>query len=92
MLTVKEIEARLIHLKPYYLNVIDESSKHANHYYNPNNEVTHASIIIVSDHFVELSLIERHRQIYSKLKSDFANKLHALTIKALTISEYMDQN
>ena len=84
--TVKEsIESKLIQIKPTAMFVSDVSSAHKNH-----REVdgikgeTHFNVYIESESFIGLSLVSRHRLIYSLLDYELKNGVHALSIEALT--------
>ena len=65
--------------KPQYLEVIDDSSKHAGH--AGAKEGGHYHVIIVSAVFEGQKLIDRHRMIYEALKP-IQNLIHALAIQA----------
>lgn len=89
MLTAYEIKQRLEHLKPSFIEVKDDSHAHAEHIDNPSGGLTHATIIIVSEEFIGLPLIARHKLIYSSLKDALASSLHALCLKTFTKDEYL---
>jgi len=65
------------------LEVINESYMHN----VPNNSETHFKLILVSDDFLNMSLINRHKKIYLILEK-LMKKIHALSIHAFTINEY----
>jgi BolA protein len=88
MLTSEEIKQRLKHLDPSYLNISDDSHAHAEHIENPTGGLTHATITIVSEKFIDLSQVQRHKMIYSCLKDALATSLHALCLKTFTKDEY----
>jgi BolA-like protein 1 len=69
---------------PTELNVINESHQHA---VGPDSE-THFKVVIVSESFQGLSLVQRHRQIYDSLKDALAAGVHALSLQAFTPQEY----
>ena len=66
----------------------DESLKHTNHQEPKKSQGGHFSILIVSQSFKDKKPLERHRMIYSALMNQFKDKIHALTIQALTPEEY----
>lgn len=79
------IEQKLSVLNPHILEVVDKSAEHAGHAGNPNAiGNSHFSIQISSDTLESLSKIEQHRIINGLLKDEFANGLHALSIKILS--------
>lgn len=69
---------------PTYLNVIDESHKHAGH--AGAREGGHFAVDIVSSAFEGKKLIERHRMVYDAVKP-IKGLIHALSIKAKTLNE-----
>ena len=68
--------------QPQFLEVMDDSAKHAGHNPDAKNGGTHFSISIVSQAFVGKSLVERHRMIYAALQEPLKDTVHALAIKA----------
>jgi len=48
----------------------------------------HFSIIVISDKFIDISLVNRHRIIYSIFKDEIVRKIHALQIQAYTYEEW----
>jgi BolA family transcriptional regulator, general stress-responsive regulator len=92
MLTAQEIEQRLTHLEPFFIKISDDSHAHAEHIENPTGGLTHATITIVSEHFVGLSAVNRHKLIYSNLKDALASSLHALCLKCFTKEEWEKKN
>lgn len=78
----KNIEQRLSALMPGFLEVVNNSSEHAGHSGNPNNQDdTHFTVCISANQLNGLSKIKQHRIINDLLKEEFANGLHALSIK-----------
>ncbi len=71
-------------LKPLYLEVIDESTKHS----VPKGSESHFKVVITSHCFEGLSHIERHRIVQDHLKKIFEEGLHALTLTAKTPEEW----
>ena len=57
-----------------------------------NSQGNHFSVIVVSDKFVNLSLINRHKIIYNIFKKEITNEIHALQIKAYTHMEWKNNN
>ncbi len=55
----------------------------------PANSETHFKLVIVSNDFIESSKVKRHQAIYNAL-TDTMNKIHALSIQAFTIDEYLE--
>lgn len=64
----------------------DESQNHAGH--QGNSGGGHYQLLIISNDFVGMSKLQRHRTIYNALKDLFPNQIHALGIKAITNDEF----
>lgn len=73
---------------PQFLQIEDESQLHAGHQEAMKSGGGHFSVLIVSNRFKGLKLIDRHRLIYAALGEELKKDIHALAIKALTPSEY----
>ena len=71
-------------LKPEHLEVLNESHQHN----VPVNSETHFKVTVVSPTFGLLSQVQRHRQIYTLLKDELENGVHALAIHAYTPDEF----
>jgi BolA family transcriptional regulator, general stress-responsive regulator len=77
------IVARLTEaLDPIFLDVVDESDRHAGHAGAREGGETHFRVQVVSAHFERTSRVERHRLIYELLRAEFADGLHALALVA----------
>ena len=48
----------------------------------------HFSAIVVSDDFINLSLVEQHQLVYKTLGNYLTNEIHALQLKTLSKSEW----
>lgn len=68
------------------ISIEDESHKHAGHA-GAKSGKGHFNLHIVSDDFEGKSLIQRHRMVYAALGDAMENEIHALSIKALTVTE-----
>ena len=53
-----------------------------------NGNQDHFNILVISDQFDGIKLIERHRMIYTQLKILLSNEIHALQIKTYTKNEW----
>ncbi len=71
-------------LHPAHLEVLNESHMHA---VKPGAE-THFKIIVVADEFEGLPLIDRHRRINQLLAAELSSGLHALSIHAMSPSQW----
>ena len=52
----------------------------------------HFNVIIISEKFQGLSLIERHKIIYNILEPMITKEIHALQLKTITREEWEKQN
>jgi len=73
-------------LAPTFLDVIDDSHRHADHFVHPGGAghqgETHFTVKIVSEAFKGKSRVERHRRINELLAKEIAGGVHALAIQA----------
>jgi len=69
---------------PVHLEVVDESHMHS----VPEGAQSHFKVLVVSEQFRELRLIERQRRINKLLADEFASGLHALALHAWTPEEW----
>ena len=81
----KSIESKLTSLlAPNYLEIINESYMHS----VPKDSETHFKVIIVSDTFKGLSILEKHRKVQECLGEELKTGVHALSIVAKTQEEW----
>ncbi len=73
---------------PYFYSVIDVSEQHRGHQNFKENIESHFEIIVVSDKFIDIKRIDRHRMVNYSLKNEFCSDLHSAIIKTYTIKEY----
>lgn len=74
-------------LHPVHLDVENESRMHN----VPPGSETHFKVVIVSEAFEGLGLVERHRCVHEALAAELRKGLHALTIRALTPAQWSEQ-
>ncbi len=67
-------------LKPEKISLIDNSSSHNKHRYY-DSEKFHLKLIIWSEKLKKMKKIEAHKLIFSILKEEMKNKIHALEIE-----------
>lgn len=72
---------------PEILEVTNESSRHN----VPSGSETHFKVLVVSTQFENKSLIQRHRLINHTLADELSTTVHALSIQAVTPSQYKDK-
>lgn len=73
-------------LSPTHLEVINESANHS----GPATQ-SHFKLIIVSDYFIDLKLVDRHRFINYLFKEELTH-IHALAMHTYTPSEWGIKN
>lgn len=77
---IDKVITKLQVLQPELLQVIDESYLHRGHQGFREGEVTHIQIKIKAKGLNSLKPIEQHRKIYSLLKEEMQQSLHAVAI------------
>ena len=50
----------------------------------------HFSVIVISDKFENVNLVNRHKMIYESLSQYVTKEIHALQIKTYTEKEFVD--
>lgn len=76
------------HLKPVFLEVVDESHQH----HVPDNAQTHFKVTAVSSVFEGMSLIKRHRLVNDLVAAERETGLHALSLHLKTPTEWETQS
>ena len=67
-------------INPENIIIIDNSSLHTRHkFFDPNK--FHLKIIIKSKKLKKMNKISAHKEIFSILKDEMSNKIHALEIE-----------
>ena len=69
-----------------HLEVINESHMHS----GPNTD-SHFKVILVSDEFKDMKLVQRHRRINELLKFELENGVHALSLHLFTKDEWKEK-
>ena len=80
---------KLSMLKPSALEIRNDSAKHAGHAAMKGVEgtETHFSVKVVASCFEGLTLVQRHKMIYTLLASEISNGIHALSLDTKTPAE-----
>ena len=85
---IKKIEQRLSkNIECVHLEVIDESPNHGGY----NGSISHLKVIIVSNEFIDQSLINRHKLVY-KAMGDLVGQIHAISIVSKTSNQWEESN
>jgi stress-induced morphogen len=71
-------------LEATHLVVENESHMHS----VPKGSETHFKVLIVSTAFEGLGAVDRHRRVHGMLADELRSGLHALTLRALTPSQW----
>tara|TARA_B100000965_G_C19352878_1_gene652607 strand:- start:281 stop:580 length:300 start_codon:yes stop_codon:yes gene_type:complete len=83
----KKIEHTLIgNFDLSHLEVINESHMHSG-----SSTDSHFKVILVSDEFEDMKLVQRHRRINELLKFELENGVHALSLHLFTKNEWKDK-
>jgi len=80
--TITKLEQVLAALSPTRLEIQDDSALHAGHAGNTGGG--HYQILIESESFQGLSLLQRHQLVYKTVGDLMRTDIHALSIKAIT--------
>jgi BolA protein len=72
-----------------HFEVKDFTGRHLNH--EQHNGGFHLEAIIVSDTFMNMSLINRHKVVYKAMDELMNHEIHALSMKTLTVTEWKDK-
>ena len=81
-------EKVLIGLEPVRLDVVNESELHAGHRSSPGTGESHFRIVVVSNHFSDMSRVNRHRKVNALLSEELLpGGVHALAIHAFAPGE-----
>ena len=86
----QQLIERLQQLSPSHLEVVNESSGHGGYFLGKES---HFKVIVVSDIFAGLRLVQRHQKIYA-VAGDLLSpgKIHALAIHAFLPEEWQGQD
>jgi len=72
---------------PLSLSIEDESARHAGHMGARPEGETHFKVRIVSSAFAGQSRVERQRKVYACVAQELKERVHALSVTALTPEE-----
>ncbi len=71
-------------LAPMVLDIDNESPKHG----LPLEAEKHFRVVAVSEFFIGLSRLERHRRVHEILSEELKDQIHALSVQAFTPEEW----
>ena len=69
---------------PAELQIENQSDQHA----GPRGRETHFKVVVVSERFDGLGLVQRHRMVNAALAEELRGGVHALSIEALTPAQW----
>lgn len=75
-------------LAPDFIEVVDESHKHAGHAGARPEGETHFRVVIVAQAFAGQSRVARQRLVFDLLAEELAGPVHALALRTLTPEEH----
>ena len=73
-------------LELHHIEIKDFTGRHLNH--KEHDGGFHLEAIIVSDSFIDKTLIDRHKIIYAALGELLKHEIHAFSMKTLTKEEW----
>jgi BolA protein len=73
-------------LKPNFLQVENESRQHN----VPSGSESHFKVTIVSASFEGISSVKRHQQVYRVLNEELQGGVHALSLRCLTPTQWLE--
>jgi BolA protein len=83
------IEARLSEqFSPLHLEVVDETGNHN----VPGDAQSHFKVTLVSEQFLNMPLVKRHRLVNQALAEELAGGIHALALHTLTPEQWFARN
>ncbi len=80
----RTIVRNLEEMSTLYFEVVNESFMHA----VPKHSETHFKVVVVSDEFEGLRLVNRHKMIYGLLSEQLAGPVHSLALHTFTAKEW----
>ena len=81
----KRIEDRF---SPSVLLIENQSAHHHGHAGSPDSGESHFLVTVVSDDFVSMNRMQRHKAVKETVSGLFSQGLHALSLKLYTQDEY----
>ena len=76
-------------LELHHIEIKDFTGRHLNH--KQHDGGFHLEAIIVSDSFIDKTLIDRHKIIYAALGELLQHEIHAFSMKTLTPEEWKNK-
>lgn len=74
-------------LDPLFMEIINESPNHN----VPENSESHFRVLIVSEKFSGLTLVQRHQMVHRLVEEQIKGKIHAFSQQTLTPKEFEDR-
>jgi BolA family transcriptional regulator, general stress-responsive regulator len=86
------IKERLSALSPQEFFLHDDSEAHHGHAGALESGGRHYHLRIISDAFLSISRVQRHRLVYNHINDLMPHRVHALSVEAFTIQEWCKHN
>lgn len=67
-----------------HIEIYNDSKSHK----YANNALTHLKIVIISDNFINMKTINRHRLIFKKLYEIHKENIYSITLYTYTLNEW----
>lgn len=80
-------EALLAALAPVRLDIVNDSHLHSGHGGDDGSGETHFSVYIVSEKFMSMSRVARHRFVFDILKKSLEIMPHSIVVRARSPQE-----
>jgi len=77
-------------LDALYVEVLDESWRHAGHA-GAASGGGHFILLVVSEKFEGVGLLDRHRMVFKELQEEMGSLIHALSVRALTPQDWQSR-
>ena len=87
-MSIGPIESQIVNTLSSFMNLVSLKIVNESFMHNvPEGSESHFKIVVVTNDFNNLSIIQRHKLIY-KILDNLMNKIHALSIHAFNEEEF----
>ena len=77
--------------QPTFLEVLDDSAKHAGHAGARQGGGGHYQVTVVAEQFSGKSLVDQHRMVNESLKELFGGGIHARALQTYTPAQWQER-
>lgn len=78
-------------LKPVFLEVLDDSAKHAGHAGARQGGGGHYIVTVVAEAFAGKGLVDQHRMVNEALRELFGGQIHALALHTFSPEQWRER-